>query len=483
MGAAIMNPLIFGVLVLIINGLALAWRVVHEVPWLEALGSVQSPGVLFIPYLFLLQGTSLVAARLFFLPNTSSLATVLGAVVLAACVASQVLIYYYIVRQVPFAVKYVPDPRVGTDCCESADWIMTGQQPDGVKQLSGWRKRVYVFVFGDSVAVSIDESSFFAERWSHVCDPYRPKCAVFVCLEGGQMIAISLLSVWQPSSHGECCVRNFSLCLMLLAFAAILLYVRPFKATMDNVLSCLVAVMMSASMTIMAIGTAADAESDSGFFSSAGYLLLATAAIAFAKGVWDVGLYVFDLYIERRSLVRSLDRLDIGKPEGDNISVTKSGDDFDSLKPEHCLPRNVSRDLFFEGPPDLNPLSSWWRSASFIEPAPNVARSASHLHPMASYSPAGTPLSPSTLFARDSRYSVMSDPDSDADKPSPPAGRRWLSRTPGAPKPPPAYISPGYADHLEFFDIDLSGTRSYRSFADQSDLLSSRSLRGQSLKL
>ncbi|KAJ9437773.1 hypothetical protein DIPPA_21928 [Diplonema papillatum] len=481
MGAALMNPLLLAALALVVNGLALAWRWFKDVPWLEAQGSVQSPGVLSVPCLFLLQGTSFVAAQLLFFPKSTAFGVLAGGTVLAACVASPILLYYYVVRQVPFDVAYVPDPRVtiATTDCATANESESSDEDEDIKKLTGWKRRVYLFVFGDTVAVSIVESSFYAERWSHICDSYRPKYAVFACLEAGHMIVISLLSAWRPSGSGECNARNFILCLVLFVYAAALLYYRPLKAPMDNLLASFVSVMIFVSMLVMAIGVAVQAEAESILFLGAAYALLATAVIAFLKGIWDVGLYLYDLYIERRSQVRALNKKDVGAPsKGDShdgsrtvLLKSEASDEF--------VPDNYVNCISSGNVDSINPLTARSRSDASDPLVQGALLRVRMINRHPAISSPTTPLSPSTTFTKDPRFYPLSDSDNESE--STPLSRRLLMQRSSAPRngsmPPSGYFSPVYADQLDFTDIDVSGSRSYYSLPGQRDQLSSRSLR------
>ncbi|KAJ9453937.1 hypothetical protein DIPPA_31684 [Diplonema papillatum] len=493
MGAALMNPLLLAALALVVNGLALAWRWFKDVPWLEAQGSVQSPGVLSVPYLFFIQATSLVAAQLLFFPRSTVFGVLAGGTVLAACVASPILLYYYIVRQIPVEVLFVPDPRVtiaSTDCT-TTNGSESSDEDEDIKKLTGWKRRVYLFVFGDTVAVSIVESSFYAERWSHICDSYRPKYAVFACLEAGHMIVISLLSAWRPSGSGECNARNFILCLVLFAFAAALLYYRPLKAPMDNLLASIISVMIFVSMLVMAIGIAVQAEAESIFFSGAGYVLLATAAIALVKGIWDVALYLYDLYIERKSKVRAMHR-EVTSSQSDAASIrpwsptAAKSDANDTGNVDNYVCLRAVDDLPSEGNAEYNPLAPTWKSektglghsASVTTQGSLLrVRVINRLRP--SISSLSEPLSLPAPLARDSRYSLMSESDNDSGRSSPLAfSRRPFNRTPAGQErsPPPGLISPVLSDH--FNDTEVGGARSYRSLSGRpSGTLSPRSPR------
>ncbi|KAJ9453934.1 hypothetical protein DIPPA_31671 [Diplonema papillatum] len=531
MGAVLMNPLLLAALALVVNGLALAWRWSKDVPWLEAQGSVQSPGVLSLPYLFLLQGTSFVAAQLLFFPKSTAFCVLGGGTVLAACVASPILLYYYVVRQIPVDVTYVPDPRVtiASTACATTNGSESSDEDEDIKKLTGWKRRVYLFVFGDTVAVSIVESSFYAERWSHICDSYRPKYAVFACLEAGHMIVISLLSAWRPSGSGECNARNFILCLVLFAFAAALLYYRPLKAPMDNLLASTVSVLVFVSMLCMSAGVAAEAAAENVLFSGAAYGLLVTAAIAFLKGIWDVGLYLYDLYIERRSKVRALNRQDCGETKMHELLRTTIGKSTysDEVHTASSADARSADDWFTEDAGFIvNPLLAAERSdrtylgcsvnslaahrseragldasvtllakrrsefdLSNASPVPSAKRrsefgSESANLPTASLkgrvravnrprlpqSHSESLLVPSAS-SQSGRFD-SNDSDDGSERSSPRAGlsRRWLSRT----NPPPECFSPEFADQSELKDIDVA--RSYRSLAGQPQI-SSRNLR------
>ncbi|KAJ9453935.1 hypothetical protein DIPPA_31671 [Diplonema papillatum] len=514
MGAVLMNPLLLAALALVVNGLALAWRWSKDVPWLEAQGSVQSPGVLSLPYLFLLQGTSFVAAQLLFFPKSTAFCVLGGGTVLAACVASPILLYYYVVRQIPVDVTYVPDPRVtiASTACATTNGSESSDEDEDIKKLTGWKRRVYLFVFGDTVAVSIVESSFYAERWSHICDSYRPKYAVFACLEAGHMIVISLLSAWRPSGSGECNARNFILCLVLFAFAAALLYYRPLKAPMDNLLASTVSVLVFVSMLCMSAGVAAEAAAENVLFSGAAYGLLVTAAIAFLKGIWDVGLYLYDLYIERRSKVRALNRQDCGETKMHELLRTTIGKSTysDEVHTASSADARSADDWFTEDAGFIvNPLLAAERSdrtylgcsvnslaahrseragldasvtllakrrSEFGSESANLptaslkGRVRAVNRPRLPQSHSESLLVPSAS-SQSGRFD-SNDSDDGSERSSPRAGlsRRWLSRT----NPPPECFSPEFADQSELKDIDVA--RSYRSLAGQPQI-SSRNLR------
>ena len=299
--AMVMNPL----LIFCIGLIALAVSVVTQMTLgynkERSLGLARFPGVLYVPYLFLLQGTSLVSTQVVFdASRHSGGVVVFAAVVLAACLASPAALYFFVLRKVTLNAELFPDPAI---------YGNPGTDEKGPRANS----LLYKFAFGRDIWVSRD--SYFSERYGICFENLRPGCLWYIVAELLCILLLSLLSGWKPTTKATCDTRNFSISAMLVVFFLAAAIKRPFIAPMDN----FVAIAMSSCMALAVIGMSiaihAEMPKESHLYSVCLMFLLAAALLIILKCIWDFVLYAMDVCIARRSGARDLAReLHYGTP-------------------------------------------------------------------------------------------------------------------------------------------------------------------------
>ncbi|KAJ9455298.1 A2 protein [Diplonema papillatum] len=306
LAALIVNPLLVVGIAAVLFAAASAVHLATNQPWRASLGLIRAPGVLHIPFVFLVQGTSLVAARLAFYPKGSILNGFIGWVVLLLCAASPLALHATVIRKLGDACMRINDPRLSPDdpltCRMMAS--VAGQR----HALEGWKRVAYRWAFGDTICVNRANYEHFAEMYGTICDTYKEELAVFACLELCHVVVLSLLAAWRPPGNGECTIRNGLITLLFVCFTVAILTTRPYASPLDNSVAFVSALLMTNAVLLMTLGIWLEASGDSLWFSAAGLLLLITAVIAFAKALWDVLLYIFDLFIQRRSAARQAAR-------------------------------------------------------------------------------------------------------------------------------------------------------------------------------
>ena len=292
--AMVMNPLLVicvGLIALAVSG---ATQMTLGYKTERSLGLARFPGVLYVPYLFLLQGTSLVSTQVVFdASRHSGGVVVFAAVVLAACLASPAALYFFVLRKVTLNAELFPDPAI---------YGNPGTDEKGPRANS----LLYKFAFGRDIWVSRD--SYFSERYGICFENLRPGCLWYIVAELLCVLLLSLLSGWKPTTKTACSTRNFSIAAMLTAFFLAAAIKRPFIAPMDN----FVAIVMSCAMALAVIGMSiaihAEMPKESHLYSVCLMFLLAAALLIMLKCIWDFVLYAMDVCIARRSGARDLAR-------------------------------------------------------------------------------------------------------------------------------------------------------------------------------
>eukprot|EP01065_Artemidia_motanka_P004274 TRINITY_DN12046_c0_g1_i1.p1 TRINITY_DN12046_c0_g1~~TRINITY_DN12046_c0_g1_i1.p1 ORF type:complete len:1230 (+),score=202.88 TRINITY_DN12046_c0_g1_i1:43-3732(+) len=301
-GAVVLNPLlVFGCVLVLL----LASRTQQF--WCEpdkdkAMANLRAPGLVYLPAMLLLQGTSLAAARV--LSNTKSSvpgdAVALCAVVAASCCAFPVVLWQQLLRAQKFIGIRVPDPRLSR---EGQALALAFSPPDKIpKVLSGWRRSAYEFAFGTETWVSADvQRPLWVDHWGVVFEPFREGHQAFALAEICVMLALSALSAWQTDSPGQCDVRNFLLLLVLLVYLAAMVWRRPYASRLDNILGVLMALLLTVAVLLNAIGVLLRSGSGAtGMFRAAGVLLYAETVVVACKALWDVVIYGLDMSLGRR---------------------------------------------------------------------------------------------------------------------------------------------------------------------------------------
>ena len=302
--AMVMNPLLIfciGLIALAVSGVTQMTLGYNKE---RSLGLARFPGVLYVPYLFLLQGTSLVSTQVVFdASRHSGGVVVFAAVVLAACLASPAALYFFVLRKVTLNAELFPDPAI---------YGNPGTDEKGPRANS----LLYKFAFGRDIWVSRD--SYFSERYGICFENLRPGCLWYIVAELLCILLLSLLSGWKPTTKTACSTRNFSIAAMLTVFFLAAAIKRPFIAPMDNFVAIVMSCCMALAVIGMSIAIHAEMPKESGLYGFCVFLLLSAAFMIMAKCIWDFVLYTMDICIARRSGARCLAR---------KIHVNKGWDD------------------------------------------------------------------------------------------------------------------------------------------------------------
>ena len=303
--ALIMNPVLllgFAVLLVIVASFV---HFISSTPWGESFGNLRAPGILYIPYLFLLQGTSLAAARAVFHPRGPVIVIVLGSVSLLISLASPLILYLKVLR------------RVAPECTQIADPRLYKTVDSDVAVLVGLKASVYRFVFGKYIWVSRDTNSTFVERYGMIFDSFLQGKTWFAICEAIVIVTLSLFSAWQPAGNTYCGIRNLLICLLFLIFLLLLVIIRPYSSPLDNILSGIVAAMVFIAVLFMTIGLWMGHSPDGVLFTMASWLLLLTAILVIFKCIWDAVLYLIDVcWLARRGIAKMISR-GKGENQGD----------------------------------------------------------------------------------------------------------------------------------------------------------------------
>eukprot|EP01064_Diplonema_japonicum_P036968 TRINITY_DN851_c1_g1_i3.p1 TRINITY_DN851_c1_g1~~TRINITY_DN851_c1_g1_i3.p1 ORF type:complete len:1283 (+),score=258.87 TRINITY_DN851_c1_g1_i3:77-3925(+) len=310
-GAVVMNPvLILGILTLLV-GLAACLKFCKGLPtWGAALGAVKAPGLIFIPFLFLVQGTSLISARVAFFPGNGlgTFEVGLAWVVLIICITSPGVLYAGVLRRVHTEACMIPDARLHPDDPLVKRLCATSGAPK-VNAYTGVTAVLYKLAFGDRIWVSSDAGSFFADMYGGAFDSFKPGAVVwFPCLEIMVMVILSMLAAWRPTKGMACDTRNIFICCLFAGFFFTIVIKRPYLSVFDNFVAVLLSFCMFLSVLLMTTGLWMHLDSESFPFLSSAYILLSTAYVVFFKAVWDMVFYFIDIYIGRRQSARTLAR-------------------------------------------------------------------------------------------------------------------------------------------------------------------------------
>eukprot|EP01063_Lacrimia_lanifica_P010271 TRINITY_DN1699_c0_g1_i2.p1 TRINITY_DN1699_c0_g1~~TRINITY_DN1699_c0_g1_i2.p1 ORF type:complete len:786 (+),score=107.48 TRINITY_DN1699_c0_g1_i2:291-2360(+) len=296
-GAVVMNlTLLIAFLGLCVGG-AVLLATVTDRTFEQSLAVLKSPGLLLVPYMFLLPGTCLASARLLFSPHVIGTPyAVLGGIVLVFVCASPVLLYTCIIRHVSAEAHIVADPRLFL-----ASEIVSDELRSGV--LSGWKRMVYAFMFGDYIWVSYG-GSYFCDTTGLVFDSYKEGRAWVLLAEIGLNILLSFMSAWKPADSTQCHVRNGIISVAFLAFFGAVAWMKPFLAALDNAVATALAGMTAFALVAITIGIAGELGSDGVVFGISAWCLLLSALLVMAKGLYDLIVYAVDVFLERRQGAR-----------------------------------------------------------------------------------------------------------------------------------------------------------------------------------
>ena len=292
LGAAVANPLLL--LCFAALGYAAAEAALRMGPGTgkaRAHAVARFPGVLYVPYLFLLQGTTLAAAQLAFFPHrTGILPAVVGGAVLTVCVAAPAGVFLHVLRHVPTCTRLVRDPALA-----------------GVH---GVTRTVHRLAFSEFVFVSVvgrcedKVDGYFPERYGIVFESLKEGRNWFVLSEQAVVLGLSLFSAWRPSGAITCDVRNYLICLLLGIFFAQCL-TRPYLSFVDNFFAIAISGAMSLAVCLMSITITASLGTGSALSEVSLRLLQSASYFIMVKAVWDILVYLYDMRQARKEAVRS----------------------------------------------------------------------------------------------------------------------------------------------------------------------------------
>eukprot|EP01062_Namystynia_karyoxenos_P073662 TRINITY_DN7047_c0_g1_i1.p1 TRINITY_DN7047_c0_g1~~TRINITY_DN7047_c0_g1_i1.p1 ORF type:complete len:1275 (+),score=141.23 TRINITY_DN7047_c0_g1_i1:79-3903(+) len=265
----------------------------------EAMANLRSPGVVFIPFFYLLQGQSLAAANMTFFPARAPPAVcAFGLMWLAACAACPPALWAGLLRPDTFSnsVRSVDDPRLSAAARKEA--MDAGVRVD--KVLSGWQRVLYFYAFGPHIYVNTRSAAprFVVERLGIVFESYRTGMQTFLVFEMAVQVLLSLLAAWKPPGAGaECNVRNALIFLVLASLAVLTVWRRPYASSLDNLIGSVNSIIVAAAVLLMG---AAIAGAPTAMFAAAGVMLLMSALLLTAKAAWDMFLFLLDIRLGRR---------------------------------------------------------------------------------------------------------------------------------------------------------------------------------------
>ena len=290
LAAMVMNPVVVMCIALLVLCAAAVMQATLGYGREKAISVARFPGILYVPYLFLLQGTSLVAAQVVFDPSRyPTMVAVLSYVTLALCLLSPVLLYTAVLRHVKREAELFPDPAIVGN-------------PEAGEPGKRANSSVYKFAFGTDIWVS--RQSYFAEKYGNCFENVKPTCLWYILCELAVILCLSLLSGWQPTSVGSCNTRNIFITILLVLFFVATVVKRPFLAAMDNLIAITLSVLMASAVLGMTIAIAAESSKDSALYAISSVCLLVSALMVMVKCVWDFGIYAMDVLISRRSRAR-----------------------------------------------------------------------------------------------------------------------------------------------------------------------------------
>ncbi|KAJ9468409.1 hypothetical protein DIPPA_33099 [Diplonema papillatum] len=304
-GAVVGNVLIvlgfLAINYLVVYGSMRVFNVTREV----AVFVARAPGLVYIPCMWLLTGTAMAGSYLALGSKSTGFMTILGLVALLVCAAMPISIYYMILRPSCFYAVAVADPKIDAAAAElvhEADVKGVSWQHKGV--LTGWKRTLYVLAYGEQVWVrSAAAPPYWVEAYGLFFEQFRKGYQWFGLAEMSQVFLIALLSSWRPGSFSSCMGRNALLSVLLLAFFASVVYLRPYNSHCDQFAASLMSGFTFVAITSMTISIAmknTHRSASDGLMGFAGVLLLLSAAVLFVKGCYDIAFYFLDLKLGRR---------------------------------------------------------------------------------------------------------------------------------------------------------------------------------------
>ena len=305
LAAMLMNPVVVVVTGCVPLFLVMLFRYKGD-DWDTAMGKARWPGVLYLPHVFLLQGTSLVSALVCFNPGRHATATIVvaWAMLLVSC-ASPAAVYWVVVRRVGSLAHCVDDPDVHGD-------------PDTGAPGKHAKNSLYKIAFGKSMWVS--SQGHFAEKYGIVFEGYREGCMWHILAESLVILVLSIVASIKTTDTLACNARNFIITAVLVLFFLACLVVRPFISAADNGFAIITSATVAASALFITIAITAGVAKDGGLYEAAFFSILLAAICVIAKGIWDIVQYAWDAWIERRASARESSRTkQLNESEGTSL--------------------------------------------------------------------------------------------------------------------------------------------------------------------
>eukprot|EP01063_Lacrimia_lanifica_P030306 TRINITY_DN4801_c0_g1_i3.p1 TRINITY_DN4801_c0_g1~~TRINITY_DN4801_c0_g1_i3.p1 ORF type:complete len:671 (+),score=120.63 TRINITY_DN4801_c0_g1_i3:274-2013(+) len=270
-GACIMNMLLLLGLSVVMVGAAGGVRAATGQSWEEARAAVRFPGICYIPYLFLLQGTSLAAARALFYPGGSVAIGLIGGATAFFSLSVPVLIHIRVVR--------APSGKV---------------VPDGAAvQMSGWQKFLYSFTFGNAIWVSAKEP-LFCERFGVIFETVKKDALWCLPAECLGVIMLSVLSALQPGTVWMCNMRNLGLALTTALWFLVLVVKRPYFGYLEGLVNTGAAGLVFVAVVCMTVAIWGEVAPDHILLEVAAETLSVSGWMVVGKALWDVAGYLYD---------------------------------------------------------------------------------------------------------------------------------------------------------------------------------------------
>ncbi|KAJ9447108.1 putative Membrane-associated protein [Diplonema papillatum] len=300
------------------------------IEWDRCLGLVKFPGLIYIPLLFLTQGTSLVAARLIFYPSACPEAVPYGIAAIAVCIGAPVFLYRRVVCRIRSEATLALDVVLYPEASSSLEEEKPPQS--AYRQVRGRTAAVYMFTFGEFVWVSKSTEGYFAERYGVVFESFKPAYYFFALVELGLAFTVCLLSAWRPSQSAECSLRNFVFSSLFGTYFFVIALCRPFLAPLDNLVASVVAGCMFVSVVLMTIGIWEQYDHSHPVFRVAFTLLIIAALLTCVKCAFDLVTYFVDIRLHRRDNTRKKHRMNVSTPDAHELSpIEKPMDEREKL--------------------------------------------------------------------------------------------------------------------------------------------------------
>eukprot|EP01063_Lacrimia_lanifica_P030305 TRINITY_DN4801_c0_g1_i2.p1 TRINITY_DN4801_c0_g1~~TRINITY_DN4801_c0_g1_i2.p1 ORF type:complete len:533 (+),score=123.47 TRINITY_DN4801_c0_g1_i2:59-1600(+) len=316
-GACIMNMLLLLGLSVVMVGAAGGVRAATGQSWEEARAAVRFPGICYIPYLFLLQGTSLAAARALFYPGGSVAIGLIGGATAFFSLSVPVLIHIRVVR--------APSGKV---------------VPDGAAvQMSGWQKFLYSFTFGNAIWVSAKEP-LFCERFGVIFETVKKDALWCLPAECLGVIMLSVLSALQPGTVWMCNMRNLGLALTTALWFLVLVVKRPYFGYLEGLVNTGAAGLVFVAVVCMTVAIWGEVAPDHILLEVAAETLSVSGWMVVGKALWDVAGYLYDTCsgLKRTKRARA-------EARGECIVVDDEHDELVSLTGSVCVVGSRGRSM------------------------------------------------------------------------------------------------------------------------------------------